>query len=173
MNSRANQTYRNDFVVAPATCSTSSVNALMTVPRNAFSDLGGHQVDQREDEHPDQVDEVPVEAADFHVLGFELAAPDSNRNDTEVDEADDHVGHVEAGQREEGSAEQRHSPLVVEGGDMFVIDEVQPLGEVQADESGASGHSGQDPADGRLSVAVIHGVDAHHHGETAGEQAER
>src|SRR5271163_2981954 len=31
-------------------------------------DLGRHQVDQGEDEHPDQVDEVPIQSRHLHIL---------------------------------------------------------------------------------------------------------
>src|ERR1017187_2416600 len=86
----------------------SSPGSYLTNPR-------GHQIDQREDEHPHQVDEVPVEAADFHVLRFELAARHPLRDDREINQPDDHVGHVQPRQRKKSAAEQRNAPRVLNG----------------------------------------------------------
>src|SRR5580765_4197219 len=60
----------------------------------------GNEVEEREEEDPDDVDEVPVETHHFDrtvVLGAEMVLP---RTDDEVDEQagpDDHVQRVQAG----------------------------------------------------------------------------
>src|SRR5437870_9462707 len=116
------QTTVKDLMVP---CSASSTWALIF----GSSDFRGHQVYQREDEHPDQVDEVPVEAGDFDVFVLELTAADGEGHDAEVDHADDDVRHVQAGDAEEGGAEEGLAPFVRERRHVLVVDQVQPLGE--------------------------------------------
>src|SRR5438876_12377867 len=99
-------------------CSTCSVCSLMSAPLY----FGRHQVNQRENEHPDQIDEVPVETGHFDILGLKLAAHDRLADDAEIDQTDDDVGHVQSGNREECGAEQRHAPLIAECRDVFVVD---------------------------------------------------
>src|SRR3954451_15943841 len=72
------------------------------------------EIKKRKDEHPHEIDEVPVQARDFDdlVMAFpacEKAAPfnievspkDLSRDDDQEDHADRHVGAVEAGDHEE------------------------------------------------------------------------
>ncbi len=61
---------------------------------------------------------------------------------------------------------------LLKGGNVLVIDEVQPLGKVKDNEGPSARHGGEDPAGGGLAVAVIHGVHGHDHRQAAGEQAE-
>src|ERR1051325_7558090 len=117
-----------------------------------------HQVDQGEHEHPHQVNKVPVQAADFDIFVFELAARDALADDPQVNYAADHVGHVQPGDGEEGAAEKRDAPGIIEGGDVLFIDQVQPFVHVQDYERQSAAHGGEDPADGRLAVSVLHGV---------------
>ena len=66
------------------------------------ADVDGHDVDQREHKHPDQIDKVPVETADLHVFVFQLLYA---RDYREINGAGGDVKHVQAGDREEGGAE--------------------------------------------------------------------
>src|SRR5512134_1810620 len=71
---------------------------------DSLSGLDRQQVDQRKDEHPDEIDEMPVEAADLDVLA-RRAPP--QRDYRQVDHARQDVKHVQAGDPEEGRAEER------------------------------------------------------------------
>src|SRR5262245_54054641 len=42
--------------------------------RRQLVHLHGQQIYKREDEHPDQIDEMPVQAANFHMLGAVFAS---------------------------------------------------------------------------------------------------
>src|SRR5690349_3419182 len=70
--------------------------------------LPSPEIEEREDEYPDEIDEVPVEAHDLDALitspaaceeaaraAVEVAAPDFSRDDDEEDHADRDVGAVE------------------------------------------------------------------------------
>src|SRR5690348_5169572 len=104
------------------------------------------QVEQREDEDPHQVDEVPVEAGDLDDLpaalarseeallaGVEIAAPDLAGHQYEEDHPDGDVGAVEAGDHEEHRAELRRPPGVLPRADAFG-DQLGPLERLHADE---------------------------------------
>src|SRR6266704_2116740 len=93
--------------------------------------FGRHQIYQREDEHPDQIDEMPVKTANLDILVLEFAAPDSKRDNAEVDHADHHVRHVQSGEGEESAAEKRYAPFITGRRDMLVVDQVQPFRQVQ------------------------------------------
>ena len=54
----------------------------------------GHQVDHRKNEHPDKVDEVPVQAADLDVVGVELAAAKTKGDDAQINHANGNVEHM-------------------------------------------------------------------------------
>src|SRR5262249_61820426 len=71
------------------------------------------EIENGEDEYPDQIDEVPVQAHGFddlvvafpaghepRSLAIEVAAHDLDRHDDEEDDADRHVSAVKAGDHE-------------------------------------------------------------------------
>src|SRR5688572_21624907 len=65
------------------------------------------QVDQREDGDPDDVDEVPVQAADLRadvVAAVEAAPNGPDKTGQQPQHADEDVGAVETGQQEEALA---------------------------------------------------------------------
>src|SRR2546427_4291847 len=64
------------------------------------------QVDQRKDEHPHQIDEMPVQAGRFDVAGVEPPAPEAEGDDADDDDTGDHVQQVQPGNAEERGAEQ-------------------------------------------------------------------
>ena len=67
-------------------------------------------VNQREHKHPDQIDKVPVEAADLDV--FVLHFLDPRGNDSQINNSGGDVKHVQAGDGEEGGAKQRRRQSV-------------------------------------------------------------
>src|SRR5580700_8032064 len=123
--SRMIQTTVKDLIVP---CSASSIWAKSWLIFDS-SDFRGHQIDQREYEHPDQVDKMPVEAGYLDVFILKFAASHREGHDAEVNHSDDHVRHVKAGDPEESGPEQRLAPFVGERRHMLVVDQVQPFGE--------------------------------------------
>src|SRR5579872_3132344 len=97
------------------------------IAHNDLLNLGRHQIHQRENEHPNQIDEVPIEAADLNILILELTAPHGEGDDAQVNDADDDVRHVQTGEGKKRAAEQRYAPFVVERRNVLVVDQVQPL----------------------------------------------
>src|SRR3712207_2862215 len=86
------------------------------------------EIEEREDEDPDEVDEVPVEAHDLHrfILPFAaceeaapfvivVPAPDLAGDDKQEEHAEAHMGAVKARDHEEGRAELCRSPWVGPG----------------------------------------------------------
>src|SRR5215469_17672506 len=98
------------MVVAPSMCSICSVCSLIV---RSLRHPRRHQIDQRENEHPDQIDEVPVQAADLDVLRLELTSEHRLADDTQVNHAEYDVRHMQSRERKERAAELRDSPWVV------------------------------------------------------------
>src|ERR1043166_4725262 len=82
-------------VLAPWTCSVCAcVFIVFFSPANGLV-FYGHQINQRKHKHPDQVDKVPVQSVDFHVLGGIFPAAISDGHDRQIDHTDEHVGHMQ------------------------------------------------------------------------------
>src|SRR6478735_8439264 len=104
------------------------------------------EIEQREDEDPDEIDEVPVQAGDLDdlvaalpareepaALLVEIAAPDLARDDQQEDHADRDMGAVEAGDHEETRSELLGAPGIAPGTDPF-RDQLRPFEGLHADE---------------------------------------
>src|SRR5262245_39585292 len=98
-------------LLLPAKCSSACACAFISLSlRGSVPARGGqnvvhvnrHDVDQRENKHPDEVNEVPVQAANLHVFVFQLLY--ATRDDEEVNQAGRDVKHVQASDREERRA---------------------------------------------------------------------
>src|SRR5580698_5741830 len=66
------------------------------------SPLDSNQVDNRENDHPNRVDEVPVHRQDLHPLGVlapELRGETEDRYRSEGQQSDGHVKRMQADQR--------------------------------------------------------------------------
>ena len=76
--------------------------------------MASHQIEQREDEHPHQIDEVPVQPGHLDAVR-RRASPRALRTavDGQHDEPGQHVRAVKAGEQEEVAAERRVAPGVV------------------------------------------------------------
>src|SRR6058998_1151296 len=96
--------------------------------------LVGKEIYHRENEHPDQVDEVPVKTARFHVLRRKLRPAKSGGDDPQVQGPDSHVRHVKAGQAEKRRTEERNSPGIGRGS-YPLVNQTQPFPEVKNVES--------------------------------------
>src|SRR5512137_933852 len=76
------------------------------------------QVEQREEEDPDEVDEVPVEAGELdrrRVARAELAAGGPHRHPAQDAHADEHVEPVQAGHEEVDREVHRHARALQAG----------------------------------------------------------
>ena len=91
-----------------------------------------HQVNQREHKHPNQVNEVPVQAVDFDIFGGKLSAAVANRDDPQVNDADHYVCHVQTGDSEEYGAKQWRTLGIPRDREVFLRDHVKPFGKVQS-----------------------------------------
>ena len=68
-----------------------------------FSCVDRKQVDHREDEHPNQIDEVPVQAADLDVFMVKLVNPSGDYH--QVQASGKNVEHMQARNTKERRAE--------------------------------------------------------------------
>src|SRR5438045_6297476 len=71
--------------------------------RASLHEVAADQVQQREEEDPHDIDEVPVQSCDFNrcvVIAIELPAPGHDAYDGHDSEADDHVQRVQTGHAE-------------------------------------------------------------------------
>src|SRR5918998_2843448 len=133
------------------------------------------QVEEREDEDPDEIDEVPVQARDLDNLvvaaaarkeasssGLKVAAPNLAGNDDQEDHAECDVRAVEPRDHEEGRTELRRSPRVLPW-PHSLLDELGPLEGLHTDKCSAeqSRHEHEDRC--LLAVASIAVVDCHRH----------
>src|SRR4030095_15609321 len=93
------------------------------------------EIDEREDEDPDEIDEVPVETGDLDlrvVLRREPSRQADQQDDAQVNDATEDVHAVKAGQDEERGAE------VVLGDRLAVLDEMVPFVGLQPEERRAA-----------------------------------
>src|SRR3954451_17689973 len=127
--------------------------------------LSSPEIEEGKDEHPTQINEVPVKAHDLADLvvapaageiaalaTVEVATKDLTRDDQQEDHADRHVGAVEARDHEEARAELRRSPRVAPGPDPLQ-DQLGPLESLHADEGGAKRRGQQHQDRGLEAVA--------------------
>src|SRR3982751_2867054 len=113
-------------------------------------EINREQIYQREDEHPDEVNEVPVEAAHFNVICCELSY--ARRDHAQVADAREDVKHMKPGDAEEGRPEQRRGSGPALGPLCRKLARSKPLAQkmvpfhkVQHDEGCAEKHRGENP----------------------------
>src|SRR6267154_3549871 len=127
----------------PAICTTASV--MPTSPK----------IEECKDEHPHQIDEVPVQAGDFDDLvvplparekaapfHVEVSPPDLSRDRAQENHPDRHVRAVEAGDHEKARAKLRRTPRVFPGPDAL-HDQLGPFESLHSDEGCAKYRCGQ------------------------------
>src|ERR1700680_2703382 len=120
--------------LAPACASSACACVFMDLffSRIEGSVLHRHQVNQGKHEHPDQVNEVPIQTVYFDVLGGALAAAVANRHNPQINHADHDVRHMQPGDPEEHGAEERRTFRVSGNGEVLLADHVEPLGQMQS-----------------------------------------
>src|SRR5271169_456647 len=94
------------------------------------------KIDKRNDEHPYEINEVPVQAHGFHMAGCKAVARVKGGNYQHGDHATEDVKQVQTGDREKGLA--KHTGT---DGDS-PAEEVEPFANVQSGEKYAEEHSG-------------------------------
>ena len=147
-------------------------------------DPSSPEIEQGKDEHPYQIDEVPIEAHDLDDLvaalaageeappaAVEVATEDLARDDQQEDHADRHMGAMEARDHEEGRAELRCAPRVGPGPDPL-RDQLGPLERLHPDEGGAEDRGEQHEGGAARAVAAIAEIDRHRHRSAAADQDE-
>src|SRR5207248_3267604 len=72
------------LLIVPCSASSTCVASWALMRVSPLRHLDGHQIHQREHEHPHQVDKVPVQPGHFDVFILELAAADRDRDDGQV-----------------------------------------------------------------------------------------
>src|SRR6476661_1920886 len=90
-----------------STCACSLIAAFLlrlVTARQVTANIHGHDVYQREHKHPDEVDEVPVQATDLDI--FVLQFVDARRDYAQIDGARSNVEHVQTGDGKKCRAEQ-------------------------------------------------------------------
>src|SRR5829696_6175983 len=99
-------------LLVPAKCSSTCASAVISIPSTdglvtsqVSVRIHRHDVNQRENKHPDEVDEVPVQSADLYIFMFQFV--DTRCDYQQVDRARRYVKHVQPSDREERCAKQR------------------------------------------------------------------
>src|SRR5216684_6841027 len=86
------------------------------------------QIEEREDKHPDEIDEMPVKPGDFHgrvaALAIIKSGPDSAGNDAQIDHAGRHVQAVKARDHEKRRTELRSAHGIAPRAHAFMNDEL-------------------------------------------------
>jgi hypothetical protein len=125
--------------------------------------------DEREDDDPDDVDEVPVEPGELdgeRVVGSELAACRRIDEREEDEDADADVRAVEAGEHEERGAEE----VLVQR--EALVPELGELERLAGEERQAEERGGDEPDAHAAHVAALDGGEGEHHREAAHQQHE-
>src|ERR1700682_3411713 len=94
------------------------------------SALNTYQINHRHHKHPDEINEMPVQAGGFDMPGGQRTASVSAPNYDQRDDAADDVQQMQPGNAEEGSSEKRRAPSIVEWPDTFA-DQPKPFSNVQ------------------------------------------
>src|SRR5271157_6495861 len=92
------------------------------------------QVDQRYDEHPNQIHEVPVKAQNLDVIRIVAAAFVAHTHSDQSDYATGNMREVQAGDAEKRRPEQSRSPRILKEGHAFA-NEPNPFANVEQGEN--------------------------------------
>src|ERR1035441_265498 len=155
------------FAIPLLLCSSAVVIAVCS---QAFFDLVGEvqKVDQRYDEHPNQIHEVPVKSQNLDVIRVVAAALVAHTHNDKSDYAGGNVGEVQACDAEKRRPEQSGSPRILKEGHALV-NELQPFTNMQQGESNTQSRCNHGPTEGSGFVARPRGSQSEQHGQAAGE----
>src|SRR6266853_3919010 len=126
------------------------------------------KIKDREDEDPDQIDEVPIQTQGFDDLvvalsagqkarshGVQIAPQDLDRGDDQENHADRHVRAVESGDHEEARAELGRTHWIAPGTYPLMHDQLGPLERLHPDERGAQSCRQQQQYESLCTVLAI------------------
>src|SRR3984885_1375662 len=116
-----------------------------------------HQIQQRKHKHPDQVDEVPVEAGGFDVPGVQPLSVVTDGDHDERDHAGNYMHQVQAGDAEKSSAEHHSSTQRILREAPTLAKHVEPLAQVKRGKNDAQHDGRADPKQGRRFAALLCG----------------
>src|SRR3954463_11472222 len=88
------------------------------------------KIDKWNNEHPNQIHEVPVEARDLQVIGVVATTFVTDSDSEQSEDSSDHMQKVQSCNGEEGSSEQGSAPWIVEQCRAFA-NQPEPLADVQ------------------------------------------
>src|SRR5262245_61305164 len=128
-----------------------------------------HQIHEREDQDPDEIDEMPVQRGDLDrvVLGGRVTTAERLDEDAaQIDDASEDVAAVEAREAEEGRREQRRAEGVSREAHP-VLDEVRPLERLHAEERDSAEDRQSEEAAQTGLVAMLDRRQALHHRDAA------
>src|SRR5579862_274337 len=131
-----------------------------------------HEIYERYDEHPYQIDEVPVKPRNFDVIRVITAVPVAQTHYQQGDHTCDDVGDVQPGDAEKRGTEQTRSPRVLEHRHAFV-NESEPFPDMQERECNARQGGNHRPAEGACLIPHLCRSDSKKHGQATGEQDQR
>src|ERR1700746_1143090 len=129
------------------------------------------KIDERYDEHPNQVHEVPVQAGDLQVIGVVTAAFVSDSHGKQGYHAGANVQQVEAGDAEEGRAKKSGAPRIVKHGHAFT-NQREPLTNVQQGKNNAENGGDHRPTKCPWFVTCFRCSHSQEHSQAAGEKDE-
>src|SRR6266850_435050 len=134
------------------------------------------EIEEREDEHPHQIDEVPIETHDFDGLvvplpagekaasvAVEISPPDLPSNDDQEKHAERHMRAVETCDQEKAGAKLGRTERIAPGTYPFVHDQLGPLESLHSHERGAKRRRHQHQDSGSNAIAAITEIDGHGH----------
>src|SRR5208282_4633862 len=99
-----------------------------------FPSTGVHQIHQWKNEHPDQIDKVPVQARGFNVTGIVASLVVAPRDNQECNDAANDVGQMEPRDAEEARAELRRAASGIGEQPPALPDHLEPFPQVQDSE---------------------------------------
>ncbi len=142
------------------------------------------KIEQGKDEHPHQIDEVPVEAHDLDVLVAALPAGEKasrfavkvatqhfSRNDDQEDYPDRHMGAVEARDHEEAGAELLRAPRIAPR-PHALHDQLGPLETLHSDECRTECRGYQHQQRAFDAIVPVAEIDRHRHRPATTDQDE-
>ena len=132
-----------------------------------------HQIHQRKYEHPDDVNEVPVEAGGLDVVRVQASAIVAPRDHGQRHDPRSDMQQVKARDAEERGAEVHRSARRIMEESPAISEHVEPFTKMQRRKNNAEKHRKSDPLDRFVLIASLCGTHCNQHGEAAREQHER
>src|SRR6266849_7312477 len=141
-------------------------------PHSSALVCNAQKINQRYDEHPNNVNEVPIEPQDFEMIRVVATMLVEQPHDDQGDNASADVQEVQPGDAKKGRTKQTGSPGILEQPHAFT-DQPEPFTNMQEGESSSCRRRDENPAEGLRLVPLLRRPDTNQHGQTAGDQNQR